>query len=116
VHASNANLNERERYWQDFYDVIGENGLNCRLTITTDKSGRFSEETKLKISKAGIGRIHSEETKKKIALSNIGWNHSSETKKKLSKQKLGKTLSDEHRAKIKQGLDRRYGRIINDCS
>lgn len=86
------------------------------LLSQAGKRRTHSDETKLKISKAGIGRIHTEETKKKIALSNIGWNHSSETKKKLSKQKLGKTLSDEHRAKIKQGLDRRYGRIINDCS
>lgn len=27
-------LNERERYWQEYYDVLGENGLNCVLTET----------------------------------------------------------------------------------
>ena len=31
-------LNERERYWQDFYDCLN-NGLNCRLTTTKDISG-----------------------------------------------------------------------------
>ena len=31
-------LNERERYWQDYYDVLGINGLNCKLTETKDKS------------------------------------------------------------------------------
>ena len=40
-------LNIRERYWQDFYKVL-EEGLNCRLTETKDKSGRMSEEIKQK--------------------------------------------------------------------
>lgn len=44
-------LNERERYWQDYYDVLNT-GLNCRLTQTTDKSGILSNETKEKISRA----------------------------------------------------------------
>lgn len=43
-------LNERERYWQDFYNVT-ELGLNCKLTETNDKSGFVSQETKNKISK-----------------------------------------------------------------
>ena len=38
-------LNERERYWQDYYDVIGRNGLNCRLTECNDRSGVLSKET-----------------------------------------------------------------------
>ncbi len=44
-------LNERERYWQDFYDCL-DKGLNCRLTNTNDKSGKLSNETKLKLSKS----------------------------------------------------------------
>lgn len=43
-------LNERERYWQEYYDVVGENGLNCRLTKTKDKSGTDSQETKIRKS------------------------------------------------------------------
>jgi len=60
-------LNERERYWQDYYDVIGIKGLNCRLTTTTDKSGYLSKEVKDKISKSHIGKKLSEETKNKIS-------------------------------------------------
>lgn len=37
-------LNERERYWQDYHNVL-EEGLNCRLTGADGKSGRLSEET-----------------------------------------------------------------------
>jgi hypothetical protein len=40
-------LNEQERYWQDFYDVL-ENGLNSILTKTINKKGELSVETKLK--------------------------------------------------------------------
>jgi len=42
-------LNIRERYWQDFYDVLSEKGLNCRLTQTDSKSGHCSQETRNKI-------------------------------------------------------------------
>jgi group I intron endonuclease len=45
-------LNVRERHWQDFYDVIGERGLNCKLTNTEDKSGLYSQEAKDSISKS----------------------------------------------------------------
>lgn len=38
-------LNERERYWQDFYNCL-HHGLNCRLTTSKDKSGFISETTK----------------------------------------------------------------------
>jgi group I intron endonuclease len=38
-------LNTRERYWQDFYNVLGPEGLNCRLTTTADRSGKVSEDS-----------------------------------------------------------------------
>lgn len=38
-------LNSRERYWQEFYDVLGQLGLNCKLTTTLDKTGKNSEES-----------------------------------------------------------------------
>lgn len=69
-------LNDRERYYQDFYNVLSRKGLNCRLTSSNDKSGRLSEETikKLKYKDFSYmvgndfrtGIKHSEETKNKI--------------------------------------------------
>lgn len=44
-------LNERERHWQDFYNVLKE-GLNCRLTGTGDKSGRMSRYSIEKMSQS----------------------------------------------------------------
>jgi hypothetical protein len=45
-------LNTRERHWQDFYNVLSEKGLNCRLTGTKDKSGYISETSISKLSKS----------------------------------------------------------------
>lgn len=69
-------LNERERYWQDYYNVLSNNGLNCRLTKTNDKSGRLSNETIQKLKnkdssylKGNLFRkniLHSEDIKKQI--------------------------------------------------
>jgi group I intron endonuclease len=80
------NLNCRERYWQDFYDVIN-NGLNCRLTKDNDRSGKVSKETLLKMSKASmgnkhwLGKTHTQETKDKISIANKGRKHSLEVNK-----------------------------------
>jgi group I intron endonuclease len=59
-------LNERERYWQECYDVLSRQGLNCKLTNTFDKSGVHSEETKKRQSEANLGKIISEEVRLKI--------------------------------------------------
>ena len=120
----------RERYWQDFYDVLGENGLNCILQECEDSPRIISEETREKLSKANFGKkrnfseeglkniskVHkgkkvSEETCQKISESlkafyevndskNIGFKHSDEAKYKMSIAHKGKTLTEEHKSKI----------------
>jgi hypothetical protein len=40
-------LNERERYWQEFYDVLSVKGLNCIFTKTHSKSGKHSKEVRV---------------------------------------------------------------------
>jgi group I intron endonuclease len=47
-------LNERERYWQEFYNVLGVNGLNLRYTATDDKSGYLSDETIAKLKNKDV--------------------------------------------------------------
>jgi group I intron endonuclease len=60
-------LNERERYWQECYDVLSRQGLNCKLTNTFDKSGVHCEETKKRQSEANIGKTISEEIRLQIS-------------------------------------------------
>lgn len=61
--CNESSLNERERYWQEFYDVLGINGLNCKLTKSLDKSGKLSKETYEKCQKTW----QSKEYKKKCS-------------------------------------------------
>lgn len=64
-------LNNRERYWQDFYSVL-VNGLNLKLTNSDDKSGFFSKDIRLKISLATKGVKKSKEAIEKMRLKKIG--------------------------------------------
>lgn len=50
--CSESELNEKERYYQDLYSAIGKNGLNCRLTKGSDRSGKLRAETVKKLSEA----------------------------------------------------------------
>lgn len=55
-YCSEDELNCSERFWQDEFDVIGENGLNCILQECGEKRRGLSEETKRKLSEAGKNR------------------------------------------------------------
>jgi group I intron endonuclease len=100
-------LNEKERYWQELYNVI-EKGLNCKLVQTNDRSGYHSKETRKKIGDANRGkpssmkgRKHTEETKLKMSIAAKkssykrgkrfkGKKHSEETKNKISLANKGR--------------------------
>lgn len=72
-------LNNRERHYQDLYNVTSENGLNCVLTETNILPRIVSEETKRKVG----NRILSPETRLKMSLSRKGTKWSEETKQKV---------------------------------
>jgi len=64
-------LNIKERYWQDYYNVLSnDKGLNCRLTETFEKKNKYSEETLHKMSQIKLGKIPSIETRLKISKAN----------------------------------------------
>lgn len=108
-----SELNNKERYYQDLYDVLNK-GLNCRLTASSDKSGKVSEETKRKVSeikkgnKYFLGKCHSQETKQKLSESKkgnkhfLGKKHSEESILKIIKSNTGKKRSEETKNKISE--------------
>ena len=49
-------LNIRERYYQELYDVLSSKGMNCYLTETNILPRKLSQETKDKISKSMLGK------------------------------------------------------------
>jgi len=82
-------LNERERFYQEKFNAVGKNGMNCRYVQTKDKSGSLSDETKRKLSIAKTGIKLSKEHRLKIGLSGIGKMHSNETKIKMRENNIG---------------------------
>jgi len=110
-------LNNRERYWQEFYNVV-KKGLNCVLTETFDKKRIISQETKNKISKnnakywlgkkiprksveLGIkNRIYTKEYRKKIGEKSKGRKHSEESKERRRQSMIGKKRSKEFKIKM----------------
>jgi len=56
-------LNDRERHYQEIYNTI-DNGLNCLLTKTSDKSGVMSIESRNKMSIKLIGNTRAKGLKR----------------------------------------------------
>jgi group I intron endonuclease len=110
-------LNIRERYWQEFYDVLNKyKGLNCLYVETKEKRRILSKETKNKQKLATMGEKNprfgvtlSEETKLKISLGNKGKIRTIEVKNKISKALLNNTYSKLNRIVIntKTGVEYR---------
>lgn len=71
-------LNDRERYWQEFYNVLGRKGLNSRYTSSNEKSGFLSEETKEKLRKKDVSYLYGNDFRK-------GIKHSEEIKEQIRK-------------------------------
>ena len=107
--CDNDKLNERERYYQDFYNVLSKNGLNCKLTNTNDKRLIHSKESLKKISESSKGRTWTEERRKQFSQKRIGLKLSEESKKKISIANSGKNngmygfvYSEEYREKKRE--------------
>jgi group I intron endonuclease len=89
----NCNINElkcRERHWQEFYEVLGKNGLNCQYTECGELKQVHTQETKDKISKANLGKIMSKDSKEKIRIAREGFIFTEQHKKKISIANSGK--------------------------
>ena len=86
-------LNERERYWQEYFNSV-DNGLNCFYTKTTDKSGKASSDTLIKMSVAQLGNNNW-----------LGRNHTEETKDKIRQKAKGRKYSDKvNKSKGRKGI------------
>lgn len=61
-------LNKKERYYQELYNVIGKNGLNCVLTNCNISHKIISTKTRLKLKKGRLGKKHTTESKLKMSI------------------------------------------------
>lgn len=85
-------LNERERYYQDFYNVTGENGLNLVLQGANEKRKVISDEMKKRISIANSGERNGMYGKKKseeFKQARRNHRHTIESLRKISESSIG---------------------------
>lgn len=111
-------LNNRERYWQEFYNVIGKRGLNCKLVQTEDKPARLSEHTKQLIGQnsgkarkgKSLSKSHKESIRNSLNTSEVFKQalKSEERSGKISKALQGRSLTQEHKDSLKEAQNRRF--------
>jgi len=89
-------LNDRERYWQEYYDVLN-GGLNCALVNTMDKKLVHSNKTRLKISIGNKGKKLSKSHIEAIVKSIKGRKLSKYHLKKLNDGYLKHVMTQEHK-------------------
>jgi len=114
-------LNERERYWQDYYNATKENSLNCILQKTNFLDYFTSTETRKKISVLATGRKHTQETKIKLSLSHTGKKLSTEHKEKIRLKLIGrkghnKKASQETKEKCRLNSSKHLSKIVLDLN
>ena len=81
---SETHLNLAEKAYIQLYKLQGKKLYNSTDGGEGSTGYRHSEESRIKISKSGIGRKFSEDTRRKISASNKGRKLSDEQKKKMS--------------------------------
>ena len=95
-------LNIKERYYQEFYEVLSRKGMNCVYTKTNEKPRITSKSTCNKISKALTGRKlnpeHVEKIKKALSKRIV----SDRVKESVGSRYKNKKLSKEHVEKMRQ--------------
>lgn len=83
-------LNERERHWQDHYDVLNSEGLNCVLQSTTEKRRVLSEEMKRKMSESSRrAQANPEVRKKKSEITKKAYKDNPERRKQMGERVRG---------------------------
>ena len=85
----------------DTYNLtLGGNGGLIEGQHSPRKGVHISEETRMKLRKANIGKKHSQETKKKMSISHKGKHFSQEHNEKIRNWHIGRKASQELRDKL----------------
>lgn len=109
-------LLEREQFWIDKLEAYDpQKGYNISPSVNGTQGYRHTNEAKIKMSIAKLGKNHhnygkalSESTKKRIGDGNRGKVRTDEHKQKLREINLGKTLSEEVKSKISESGKKRF--------
>lgn len=74
-------LGKRERFWQDFYNVTGKDGLNCLKTPTDELKIEYSQETRNNMSAIKLAFLSTIEGKKSQAKGVANTDYTARSKK-----------------------------------
>lgn len=77
-------LSDMERQWQERLMVCGTGGLNCRLVGTGDKTGRFSESSRQRMSEKQRGEGNPNFGKRGVETSCFGRKRTDDERKSIS--------------------------------
>jgi group I intron endonuclease len=106
-------LNDRERYWQEFFDCIGA-GLNCILIATENAPSKRCQSTKDKISKTTKGRKQTESHSKNISIGRTGMKFTEQHRLNIKISKSG--ANNKVSKKIINTLTNEIYVSIKDCA
>lgn len=85
-------LNEKERYYQELYDVLNKHGLNCVYQCTEAKRKVISDDMKNKISIANSGErngMYGKKLSEEFKQARRNYRHTPESLKKISDSSKG---------------------------
>lgn len=91
---SDADLISTEQKWIDVYRCASEIGYNICPKAGSSLGRKFSEETKLKMSKKATGRVATEETRLKQSAASLGKAKSDQHKRNISLGQKGKVIPE----------------------
>jgi group I intron endonuclease len=98
-------LNDRERYWQEHYNVLSRYGLNCELTSTCNVRRELSIESKKIIGEKNRGSnngMFGRKQTESFKIDRRNYRHSDESLLKISKSSTGE---NNNQAKLVLNLD-----------
>lgn len=106
-----SDLNKYERFYQDKYNVLSENGMNLKLTKTNDRKCYLSKETREKISKSLTGKKLSKEHVDKIIKGTTGMKRTKEQRKKISDSHKKESYINKYRGTKRIGVKGNEGEL-----
>jgi group I intron endonuclease len=123
-------LNSKERYYQDFYNAMGKNGLNLCLTETNLKPRVVSNYFRENLSERNKLRVWTEESKNKLAskqkinmIGNSykkGFKHSDEFKENRRQIMIGNSntlgLKQSEESRIKMSKNSTVKKVVLDTN
>ncbi len=106
-------LLNKERHYQELFNCIGDNGLNCLLQKTKEYPSLLRQESIIKRSKASTGRVFSAESISRMRIAQKDHGFSDAAKDKIRKTLIEKKIQPTDNARRLAAL--KNNKLVLDC-